>query len=170
MYDATLDANHAFVREKTALGEIADFTERADYDPENKPAIDAVFLRRLLLGLEGDGHVLMPGVRMRGARDGRRLAIEPFCSKRNTEASLRKLRHVEIGRRRKRARDCDRHAVVDADFHACLCTSSPCHRGVRKPSAPGRRGFAGEAEDAAHVQRLRELQRHKGRIQIYRQE
>jgi hypothetical protein len=75
MYDATLDANHAFVREKTALGEIADFTGRADYDPENKPAIDAVFLRRLLLGLEGDGHVLMPGVRMRGARVEGRLDL-----------------------------------------------------------------------------------------------
>lgn len=68
------DAAHAFVRSAIAAGTWADFTSQSGYDPGNKPVVEAVFLRRLLLGLETAGEdsdeVLSPvaGLRLRGAR------------------------------------------------------------------------------------------------------
>lgn len=57
----------AYILAQTEIGEIADFTSLPDYDPANKPVVDAPFLRRLMLGLEAK-QPLAPGVRIKGAR------------------------------------------------------------------------------------------------------
>jgi hypothetical protein len=58
----------AFVVEKTALGEVADFRALDGYSADDKPVIPASFLRRLLLGQIGDARILRPGVRVWGAK------------------------------------------------------------------------------------------------------
>jgi hypothetical protein len=67
-FDANDLAPHEqFVVDRTGDGEIADFTTMAGPDGV-KPAIRAGFLRKLLLGLEPNWPVRMPGVRVKGAR------------------------------------------------------------------------------------------------------
>ncbi len=65
-------ADEQFVLDQTAKGQIADFTARASYDENAKPSLRADFIRTLLLGLEKEWRVAMPGIRVKGARlDGR---------------------------------------------------------------------------------------------------
>jgi hypothetical protein len=63
--DLTPFETHVMTR--TRDGEIADFAPMTQPDGA-KPTLRAGFLRRLLLGLNPDWPVLMPGVRIRGAR------------------------------------------------------------------------------------------------------
>ncbi|MBC7770283.1 MAG: hypothetical protein H7124_15995 [Phycisphaerales bacterium] len=61
------DGPEAFVLQKIALGEIADFTTIEGYSPDEKPVLPADFLRRLLLDQIPGVKVLSPGVRISGA-------------------------------------------------------------------------------------------------------
>lgn len=56
-----------FIRDNARIGEVADFTQAADYDPDNKPRIDARFLRRLMIG-QDDTKLSMAGLRLKGVR------------------------------------------------------------------------------------------------------
>ncbi len=56
----------AYVRQRVAAGEIADFISLPNYQEGSKPKLQAAFLRRLMLGLE-EVRVPAPGVRIRGA-------------------------------------------------------------------------------------------------------
>lgn len=61
-----LTPHEQFVVERTAAGEIADFSTMAAAG--GKPAVRAGFLRKLLLGLDPAWPVRTPGVRLKGAR------------------------------------------------------------------------------------------------------
>ncbi|MGE0830317.1 MAG: hypothetical protein AB7O04_13330, partial [Hyphomonadaceae bacterium] len=66
-FDASeLSQAERFVIERTAEGEIADLAALAEGG--QKPIVRATFLRRLLLQLDPDWRVRMPGVRIRAAR------------------------------------------------------------------------------------------------------
>ena len=67
-FDANdLSPHEHFVVDRTANGEVADFTPMAGPDGA-KPAVRAGFLRKLLLQLEADWPVRTPGVRLKGVR------------------------------------------------------------------------------------------------------
>ncbi|WP_395645564.1 hypothetical protein [Terricaulis sp.] len=67
-FDANdLSPHEHFVVDRTANGEVADFTPMAGPDGA-KPVIRAGFLRKLLLQLDADWPVRTPGVRLKGVR------------------------------------------------------------------------------------------------------
>ncbi len=67
-FDANdLSPHEHYVVDRTRDGEVADFTPMAGPDGA-KPSVRAGFLRKLLLQLEPQWHVRMPGVRIKGAR------------------------------------------------------------------------------------------------------